>query len=332
MLRHRALRLFVRGVSSFFFQFRLLHPVWFFYLNKKARQQFFASMPVLDSVSARIVSELRFKGIALTHLSELFPERPELLLLLQVEMQQQRDSYAGKTETSQAFLSYLWDFIPELDVDDAFIQLSLHERILDIVNSYMQMWSRFYLFTLNVTHPVGPDATATTSQLWHRDADDKKICKMFLYLNDVDHESGPFVYIPETAYGQKHTFLYSLPGAVPQEGVACALVKKQIETQVCVGKAGTIIFCDTAGIHKGGYATHNERVMFTASYRSSSAYLVSRFRYGKKASDSVFRATLSPKVNYTLEYNKNPFASWLYSLYTQKKSEKKQRSYERKRN
>ena len=34
------------------------------------------------------------------------------------------------------------------------------------------------------------------------------------------------------------------------------------------GKAGTMIFCDTSGLHQGGYATGKERIMSTFGYYS----------------------------------------------------------------
>ena len=39
----------------------------------------------------------------------------------------------------------------------------------------------------------------------------------------------------------------------------------------CVGKAGTFIFCDTKGLHKGGHATKNPRILFNAVYLTDGA-------------------------------------------------------------
>jgi hypothetical protein len=35
-----------------------------------------------------------------------------------------------------------------------------------------------------------------------------------------------------------------------------------------LGKAGTVIFCDTAGLHKGGLSYSGERIMATGFYPS----------------------------------------------------------------
>lgn len=41
------------------------------------------------------------------------------------------------------------------------------------------------------------------------------------------------------------------------------------EAIVCAkGKAGTLIFCDTAGLHRGGFAVGRERIMSTGFFPS----------------------------------------------------------------
>jgi hypothetical protein len=125
----------------------------------------------------------------------------------------------------------------------------------------------FYYATLNITDPIGEDPPRD-SMLWHRDPEDKRMCKMFIYLTDVDENSGPFIYVKQSTYGRKYgSYLPQRPpkGYYPVEGA----VEKKVEGNditVCTGKAGTVVFADTSGLHKGGYAKLNKRVMFTAGY------------------------------------------------------------------
>jgi len=108
------------------------------------------------------------------------------------------------------------------------------------------------------------------SQGWHRDPGDKKICKIFLYVNDVDETAGPFMYVRGSQYGgvYRRFFPQRLPrGYYPPEGAVEKIIPST-EIQTLTGKAGTIIFADTTGIHRGGYATKKERIMFTAAYSS----------------------------------------------------------------
>jgi len=171
--------------------------------------------------------------------------------------------------------------MPILDLENLFVRLALEDQILDIINSYMEMNLKFRAFTLNIVMPVKEGEEGRDSQCWHRDPEDKVVCKMFLYLTDVDEESGPFIYFKESHHLGRYRNVFptappagSYPSAKDVERVA---PKENIET--CIGKAGTIIFCETTGIHKGGYATSKERLMFTAMYTSLLATSPIAFKY-----------------------------------------------------
>jgi hypothetical protein len=41
------------------------------------------------------------------------------------------------------------------------------------------------------------------------------------------------------------------------------------QRRVCTGKAGTLVFCDTTGFHKGGHATGKGRYLFNAVYTTN---------------------------------------------------------------
>ena len=68
-----------------------------------------------------------------------------------------------------------------------------------------------------------------------------------------------------------------------------------------MGKAGTMIFCDTAGIHRGGYATKNERIMFTAGYRTPASPWPVRYKLTDVAKKEIAELRLSEPVRYALD-------------------------------
>ena len=160
-----------------------------------------------------------------------------------------------------------------MDFENPFVLFALHKKILGVVNSYMELFTKFVTFTLDLTTPVAADAKPERSQLWHRDPEDKKMCKVFLYLSDVDETAGPFTYIMESHYGGRwrRKFPPRFPrGYYPPIG----MVEKTIPGQyfkICTARTGTIIFCDTSGLHRGGYATQKTRTMFTAAFSSSAS-------------------------------------------------------------
>ena len=90
------------------------------------------------------------------------------------------------------------------------------------------------------------------------------------------------MYIPQSHEGGKwHTVfpqkLFAKEGVYPNVGE----VERVISTapKICTGRAGTIIFCDTTGLHKGGYSTHKERIMFTALYKYNLRHTPPQFVY-----------------------------------------------------
>ena len=51
----------------------------------------------------------------------------------------------------------------------------------------------------------------------------------------------------------------------------------------CTGDAGTIIFCDTTGLHKGGHSISKPRYLLNACFRSNGSY----WRYSQEHKDSI---------------------------------------------
>lgn len=300
---------FLLGIQAYF-RLRALWPVWFYILNAKPRRLFRTSLPTLNPVQERLVKELRETGIAVTNLDELFP-REELLPKLQSYTQELIRK--AEVKTGKTFLEYLWDVQPVLDFENPFVKLALEGRVIDVVNSYMEMFSRFYYLTLNVTTPVESGTKSIASQRWHRDPEDKKMIKLFLYLNDVDSESGPFIYIPYSTYGLRWgNFLSQRPprGVYPNSGE----IERHIphdHVKVLTGKAGTLIFCNTTGFHKGGYATGKPRTMFTAGYRSQASAWLDQYKYPVNFGEESKRLNLAPTQRYALEFNDNRLSTYL---------------------
>ena len=293
-----------------YFRFRHSWLIWFYVLNRKPRRLFSALPPTLNPVQKRLVGELRETGIAEAHLDELFPGEN---LLPELQRYTQELVRKAEVKTGKTFLEYLWDVVPVLDFTNPFVRISLDERVLDIVNSYMEMFSRFYYLTLNVAKPVTTGMKPTASQRWHRDPEEKKMIKLLLYLDDVDEESGPFIYIPRSAYGLRvGKFLPQRPprGVYPNPGEIERHIPQEYVRRL-TGKAGTLIFCNTTGFHKGGYATAKPRIMFTAGYRSHASCWLDQYKCPEDFEEEVKRLTPAPAVRYTLEFNANRISTFL---------------------
>ena len=80
--------------------------------------------------------------------------------------------------------------------DSPLLKVALDKTLLEIVSTYLGMWPRLHAVGAWLNFPTEDEAKE--AQLWHRDPEDMKIIKVFIYLNDVGAENGPFCYIPKT--------------------------------------------------------------------------------------------------------------------------------------
>ena len=151
--------------------------------------------------------------------------------------------------------------------DSPLLKVALDKKLLEIVAAYLEMWPRLHAIGAWLNFPTEDEAKE--AQLWHRDPEDMKIIKVFIYLNDVGAENGPFCYIPKT-----HPFS-SGAGTVPlhkdrkrilDDEMISVLPKESWIT--CMGPANTMIIADTVGFHRGGKPTKGARLLITFTYTS----------------------------------------------------------------
>ena len=246
----------------------------------------------------KVARELKQNGISVVHFNDLLPAYhfSELQKLAEglvqkaaiqetikaIEAGARPDAISGKF-----YLVRPWGNRPVLDVNDKFLKVCLSDPILRIVCCYFGMFSR--LVDIGLWYNVVTDGSDVFSQRWHRDNEDRQIVKIFLYLRDVDHTNGPFCYIPKThnAGPYKRIFPQTIELSMyPPEG-AVEKAFATIQKQVCIGKAGTIIFADTTGFHKGGHPKFGGRLLLNAYYATNGSLPVvtSEKRYSIVRSD-----------------------------------------------
>lgn len=260
--------------------------VWGGLINREGRRLFAMRPPALSRLQKTLLEELKNSGIAYTTLREFFPERTFL-----PELQDFSKDLALRAEskTKKKFLKFLFDPNPLIDLENPFVRLLLDERVLAVVNSYLGMYSRFNTFTLNLTSPMPEGTEEIYSQRWHRDSEDKKLCKLFVYLSDVDETAGPFTYAARSHPEGKWAGVFPQDppyGNYPPPGAVERLIPSS-DIKAAMGLAGTMIFCDTTGLHKGGYATKKERLMFTAMYTSNGAMYPPQYHYPSDFDKSI---------------------------------------------
>ena len=246
--------------------------------NRTSRRRFSGAPPVLNDVQQRIVTELETDGYSLLTFGELFPEAESWSAL-----ESQSDRFVSDTESALAgdreglrvragkeFVVRLHSYGVELGLEDAWFRACASHRMLDLANTYLGLWSKLEYVDMWYSVPQPEEAARIASQRWHRDFNDKHLLKAFLYLVDVDEGTGPFQYVPGSApggrYGDAWPWRPLGENYPPEEELESRIPGDAVKR--FTGPKGTLLFCNTAGFHRGGFATTAPRVLATATYSS----------------------------------------------------------------
>lgn len=249
-----------------------------FLSNRRSRELFAASPVTLDEVQQRIVDAVDAEGYVVLPFAELVTDEA-----LRSEIDAMGDAFVADTQAAIAaggglkvrpgkeFVARAFSFEgATLSFDQPWFRAVASRRMLDVANAYLRLWAKLSYVDLWYTAPQPADEDRVASQNWHFDFDDKHLLKAFLYLTDVDADTGPFEYVPGSQPGGRyHSVRPWAPmgyGRVSDEDVAKAVPPEEIAT--FTAPRGTLIFCNTSGLHRGGFATGKARVLATATYCS----------------------------------------------------------------
>jgi hypothetical protein len=151
-----------------------------------------------------------------------------------------------------------------LPVSSPFVQFALQP---ELINTLAQIYGEVpRLDYVTVTHSKPSGRELKYSQLWHRDYDDVKVIKLFVYLTDVDDGDGPFTFVPGPA-SDKAGFV--LRSHRPDEEMRRVLdVEKAMSIK---GPRFTSFMVETSRcFHMGSrVADGHDRLMYTATFISA---------------------------------------------------------------
>lgn len=105
---------------------------------------------------------------------------------------------------------------------------------------------------LSLPSPKALDAGS--AQQWHWDCDHVKWIKVFVYLNDVTTDNGAHMFV-----ARSHS---SMPVKTHSSRIDDGTLRKSVEAEdiwLLTGPAGTLIFEDTRGLHRGAPLTEGFR-------------------------------------------------------------------------
>src|SRR5919197_1477141 len=250
------------------------------FANRASRRMYAQAPPELDETQQTVLDRLHEDGYATLPLSDLLADQTvwnELdanatTFIADTEAELAREQAGGQSalrrRPGKEFVvrKYAWGV--QLGLDDPWLRLGTNPRLLDVANAYLGMWSKLEYVDVWYTPPATAEQRRS-SQRWHRDFNDRHLLKAFVYLVDVDADTGPFEYVPRSAPGGELERLWPwrpLGDNYPPEGE----LEDRIDGRAVTFTApkGTIIFCNTSGFHRGGFAKTKPRVLATFTWDS----------------------------------------------------------------
>jgi len=275
-------------IARLYHKIRASRIVWTL-LNTSSIRLYRKSENKLSDEQKKIVEDLNRDGIAISHIDKLFSKDVyiELEKIAQnrwndKDVKERYDTRGNllegdKLKSKNFFLIDLWNGERVLDLKHPLTKMSLSNQILGTVNAYMKMYMKFFDWRFQVTVPMPEGMRSYASQEWHRDPEDQQLVKVFLYLNDVDDNAGPFIYVKKSHIFGK--WRHISPQQPPRGSASQDSLIPVEDKVICTGKAGTIIFCDTSGLHRGGHAKTSNRFMYTSVYTSPASVWPILYKY-----------------------------------------------------
>ena len=255
--------------------------------NPQSRELFESEQPQLDDVQREIVGDLNTQGFAMVPFprlvsqelwNEMFAEAQEFEREMERQLQggtepvNAKKPKPGKPVKEKAFMGRRYKKDP-LTLDSPWLRLGGSDRMLGIVNTYLGMLSKLSYADQWYSPPRGSEASRLGSMRWHRDYNDQHLVKVFIYMCDVDEGTGPLQYVPGSARGGPYAGEWPWAPAgetyPPQEEFEQRIPDTAVQT--FTGPAGSMIFCNTSGFHRGGFATERPRNVWVYNYVSPAA-------------------------------------------------------------
>jgi hypothetical protein len=281
---------------------------WQYTRNPASRRSFHKTAPKLNPLQERLVEELRLTGLASCHLDELVPDGKlwrnllarvaefssghEVQSVVKKRQKDFEDKHDVQAIGHYIITKYQQDRKPLITANNTLLDLGVHPSILNVVNSYLGLWSKLIYFDMWYTLPLNTE-TRVLSQRWHRDPEDRRKIRTFLYFSNVDKDAGAMEYLLGSHVGgpYEQVFPWEDPLGIPYP--PDGEVERQIppsQRVVLQGPPGTLIFCDTAGFHRGGISKTVPRILATSAYVTPASLHRRRYEIDSTVRDATWSA------------------------------------------
>ena len=138
------------------------------------------------------------------------------------------------------------------------VALAMNPVLIDAASAYLGCKPTISNLSLWWSFPTGDGAQEAEN--YHRDVDDWRFVKFFLYLTDVDEASGPHRFVRGSNTSSRFLFIKRF---TDQEVERCYGASNCL---TMLGSSGDAFLEDTFGLHKGQPPTGKRRLVFQVQY------------------------------------------------------------------
>lgn len=224
------------------------------------RWQHTKNLPVLEKRDRIILETLKRDGVYVTTLADLGLNYTSELLKAAYEQ------LSRMPNPKNEHLEEKWPQITTVTGLPEFYNWATQKRLQNIIENYIGVPIKFHGVHLRQDFPSN---NQFGTLLWHSDAEDRRIIKIFICLNHVEEKTGPFEYIPRSLtslFSWQYYWLYYKLFKSSYMGIDDEVVKKAIPQSAwksCPGPAGTVIFVDTKNtLHHGTVRQETRSTLF----------------------------------------------------------------------
>jgi len=177
-----------------------------------------------------------------------------------------------KKKTNETEIEY-YKRLEELKISRVTGSINLNEKsvlkdlltcqfLIQFAKSYLNTNSISVNASFFISNPLKISETEkySNAQYFHWDNDFTKFFKFYIYLSDVDEDSGPHIFIPGTHKKKKK--IHKLSRLFDDKNIYSSYKEKKIFH----GKKGSAFLVDSYGLHKGETPKNKPRLMLNIHY------------------------------------------------------------------
>jgi hypothetical protein len=229
------------------------------YAHLEALEAHSTRLPPLDPRDLPVLETIRRRGVAVLDLDSLgLPETPSMFSALEKLVAELGAVQLDGDNAPRLSPKRMMDF-PEIYL------WGVNERLLNLVENYIGLPIRYHGTDLRRELP---DGKLTDVRQWHIDAEDRRMFRVIVYLNDVAVGGGPFEFIPREQTAQAAKKLRYGSGFVSDDQMARVLPRS--EWVGVTAKAHSAAFADTCHVfHRAQPPQARDRYSITFSWTST---------------------------------------------------------------